>query len=241
MNEEKQPSLIKNKKLVFGIVTGIAIIAIIGVFNFSSKEDDNPKSNIEAKNETGTAKQQSKGAIKIAINENDHIKGDKDAPITLVEFSDFQCPYCKKFNPTMGKIMEDYSGMVRLIYRHYPLDFHQNAQKSAEASECAGEQGKFWEYLDKAFANSEGDGTGLNDADLKKYSTELQLDANKFDQCLASGKFAEKVKSDLKSGIDAGIKGTPGTVLIDQAGNTQLISGALPYEQVKAKIDAVLK
>lgn len=239
MNEQNISSIMKHKKTALSVLIGIVLVGIIGfvVLN-ADKGEDKVKPNAEVKKET---KKDTSKTAKITINANDNIKGDKNASITLVEFSDFQCPYCKKFNPTMDKVMQEYSEKVRLIYRHYPLDFHQNAQKSAEASECAGEQGKFWEYLDKAFANSEGDGTGLNDADLKKYATELQLDVTQFNQCLSSGKFAEKVKNDMQSGIDAGIKGTPGTILIDQNGNTQLISGALPYEQVKAKIDSVLK
>lgn len=180
-------------------------------------------------------------AGKITINSNDHIKGEENAPITLVEFSDFQCPYCKRFYPTMEKVVKEFQGEVRWVYRHFPLGFHQNAQKAAEASECAGEQGKFWEFVDKAFENSQADGTGLNTEDLKKYAQELELDTGKFNECLSSGKFANKVKTDMASGQAAGVTGTPGTILIDEQGNTQLISGALPYSQIKSKIDSVLK
>jgi protein-disulfide isomerase len=179
-------------------------------------------------------------AGKVTINDNDHTRGDKNAPITLVEFSDFQCPFCQRFHPTMQKVIEDYQGKVRWIYRHFPLGFHQNAQKSAEASECAGEQGKFWEYADSLFENSQADGTGLNLEDLKKYANELGLDSNKFNDCLSSDKFANKVKDDMAAGQAAGVTGTPGTILIDKNGDSQLISGALPFEQIKAKIDAAL-
>ena len=141
----------------------------------------------------------------------------------------------------MQNVMKDYKGQVRWIYRHFPLSFHQNAQKSAEASECAGEQNKFWEFADIAYKNSQADGTGLNTKDLKKYAEQLGLDTSKFNNCLSSGKFASKVKDDMASGQVAGVSGTPGTILIDKDGNTQLISGALPYSQVKSKIDAVLK
>lgn len=183
----------------------------------------------------------SQQAGKITIRTSDHIKGEENAPITLVEFADFQCSYCKKFHPTMKKVMKEYQGEVRWVYRHFPLGFHQNAQKAAEASECAGEQGKFWGFVDKAFENSQGDGTGLNTEDLKKYAQELELNAGKFKECLSSGKFTSKVKDDMASGQQAGVTGTPGTVIIDKQGNTQLISGALPYSQIKSKIDSVLK
>jgi len=191
-----------------------------------------------AKEAAGNA---AKPAGKITIKDSDHIRGNKNAPITLVEFSDFQCPFCQKFQPTMKKVVEEYQGKVRWIYRHFPLGFHKNAQKSAEASECAGEQGKFWEYADKAFENSQGDGTGLNLKDLKKYAKELGLDTDKFNDCLSSDKFASKVKDDLASGQAAGVAGTPGTILIDKDGNTELISGALPFERIKARIEAALE
>ncbi|MDP3245204.1 MAG: DsbA family protein [bacterium] len=235
------------KNFIFGLVAGIAIISTIGFVvllatGYGGNEKGNNKTDTnqvaqKPNNNTPPAQQ----AGKITVNSNDHIRGDKNAPITLVEFSDFQCPYCKRFHPTMQQVMENYQGQVRWIYRHFPLDFHQNAQKSAEAAECAGEQGKFWEYIDKAFENSQADGTGLNAEDLKKYAQELGLNTGKFNDCFANGKFTSKVKADMDSGQTAGVTGTPGTILIDKNGNAELISGALPYEQIKAKIDSVLK
>ena len=235
------------KNFIFGLIAGVAVISIIGfvVLLATGYGRDNT---VGDKADTNQVAQKQNNNIppaqqagKITINSNDHIRGDKNALITMVEFSDFQCPYCKKFNPTMQKVMEDYKGQVRWIYRHFPLGFHKNAQKSAEASECAGEQGKFWEFADKAFENSQSDGTGLNTEDLKKYAKELDLNTSKFNDCLSGGKFAGKVKDDMTSGQVAGVTGTPGTILIDKDGNTQLISGALPYSQIKSKIDSVLR
>lgn len=225
-----------NKNFISGLITGIAIIGVAGFIIFSISGNKTTKNNDDQSGENPTQQ-----AAKIIINENDHIRGDKNAPITMVEFSDFQCPYCKKFHPTMQKVMEEYEGQVRWIYRHFPLDFHQKAQKSAEASECAGEQDKFWEFIDKAFENSQSDGSGLNTADLEKYAKELGLNTDKFKECLSSNKFADKVKSDMDSGKSVGITGTPGTILIDKDGKTQLITGALPYNQIKLKINSILK
>ena len=237
--------------LILGLVTGIAIVSTIGFVALlaagyygggkgASNKVDNTNRAVQQPTNNIPQPPPSRPAGKITINNNDHIRGDKNAPVTLVEFSDFQCPYCKRFHPTMQKVMAEYAGQVRWIYRHFPLGFHQNAQKSAEASECAGEQGKFWKFVDKAFENSQPDGTGLNTEDLKKYAQELGLDTSRFNECLSSGKFASKVKADMASGQAVGVTGTPGTVIIDKDGNTQLIKGALPYEQVKSKIDAAL-
>ena len=238
----------KKSSFILGLVSGIAIISVIGFIVLLANNSDREENETGKTGEENTVVKEPEknppaqpAAGKVTINANDHIRGDKNALVTLVEFSDFQCPFCKRFNPTMERVMDEYKGKVRWIYRHFPLGFHKNAQKSAEASECAGEQGKFWEYLDKAFENSQADGTGLNTDDLKKYAKELGLDINKFDSCLSSGKFAGKVKSDMASGQAAGVNGTPGTVIIDKDGNTQLIRGALPFEQVKAKIDAALR
>jgi len=228
---------IQKQSFIFGLAVGIAVISTIGfiVLLVTGGLGGEKTANIDQ------AIQSSQQAGKITITADDHIKGEKNAPITLVEFSDFQCPFCKKFHPTMQKVMEDYTGQVRWIYRHFPLGFHRNAQKSAEASECAGEQGKFWGFADLAFKNSQADGTGLNSEDLRKYAQELGLNTSQFNACLASGKFAGKVKSDMASGKAVGVSGTPGTILIDKNGDTQLISGALSYSQIKSKIDSALK
>lgn len=229
------------KNFILGLVSGIAIISAIGFIVLLANGFNGEKNQKITGNNAPTVGNNAPTAGKITINDNDQIRGDKNASITLIEYSDFQCPFCKKFHPTMLRVIDEYKGKVRWVYRHFPLGFHQNAQKSAEASECAGEQGKFWQYADKLVENSQGDGTGLNTEDLKKYAKELGLDTSKFNDCLSNNKFANKVKADMASGQATGVNGTPGTILIDASGNTKLISGALPYEQIKAEIDAVLQ
>ena len=180
-------------------------------------------------------------APQITLTKEDHVRGATKPLVTLVEFSDFQCSYCQKFHPTMLQVMKDYGTKVAWVFRHFPLSFHQNAQGAAEASECAGEQGKFWEFADILYKNGQGDGTGLATADLQKYAKSLKLNTSKFDKCLSSGKYASKVKASMASGSVAGIDGTPGTFLIDKNGKTQLISGAVPYAQLKAAIDLAIQ
>jgi protein-disulfide isomerase/copper chaperone CopZ len=140
------------------------------------------------------------------ITKDDHIRGDFNAPITLVEFSDFECPFCARHFPTLNKILSDYKGKVRLVYKHFPLGFHPNAQKAAEASECAAEQGKFWEYHDKLFENFQN---GYSLEKFKQWAKELGLDTKKFNDCLDSGKYAKKFQNDYQEGLQKGVNGTP--------------------------------
>ncbi|MDP2930387.1 MAG: thioredoxin domain-containing protein [bacterium] len=167
------------------------------------------------------------------ITRDNHIRGDFSAPITLVEFSDFECPFCAQHYPTLTKILDDYKGKVRLAYKHFPLSIHPNSQKAAEASECADEQGKFWEYHDKLFESLAASGYSV--ANFKQWAKDLGLNSGKFDGCLDSGKFAQKVKNDSQEGSQKGVNGTPATFI-----NGQLISGALPYEAFKQIIDNLL-
>ncbi|MDP3093883.1 MAG: thioredoxin domain-containing protein [bacterium] len=166
------------------------------------------------------------------ITEDSHIRGDFNAPITLVEFSCFECPFSARHNPTLIKILDDYKEKVRLVYKHFPLGFHPNAQKAAEASECTAEQGKFWEYHDKLFEN-QPEGYSLDR--FKQWAKDLGLNSGKFNECLDSGKFAQKVQADFQEGTEKGVNGTPATFI-----NGQLVSGALPYDSFKQIIDGLL-
>lgn len=177
----------------------------------------------------------------VSLTADDHIKGSSSAKVILVEYSDFQCLYCKKFWPVVEEVVSSYGDDVAWVYRHLPLtSIHENAEISALASECAGEQNKFWEYADKLFSKSQGDGTGLAEADLKTYAKDLKLDTSKFNSCLSSQKYASKVSADQASGSEAGIAGTPGTILIGPDGKTKLLSGALSSAQLKTAIDVAL-
>lgn len=168
------------------------------------------------------------------ITEKDHVRGNFSASITLVEFSDFECPFCRAHNPTLKKILSEHKDNVRLVYKHFPLSaIHPNAQKAAEASECADEQGKFWEYHDKLFENQQN---GLSIEKFKKWARELNLNGSQFDNCLDNSKYEDKVKSDYQEGLSKGVSGTPATFV-----NGELVSGAVPYENFKQKIDAILK
>jgi protein-disulfide isomerase len=159
-------------------------------------------------------------------------KGPEGAPITIVEFSDFQCPFCSKANASVDEVMKAYEGKVRVVFRHFPLSFHAEAPKAAEASLCADDQKKFWEYHDKLFANQ----SALKVDDLKKHAADLGLDTARFNECLDSGKKAETVKKDMADGEKVGVTGTPAFFI-----NGVMLSGAVPAEEFKSIIDAELK
>ena len=167
--------------------------------------------------------------------DDDPVLGDKNAELTIVEFSDYQCPFCARFREqTLDQLKKEYidTGKVRFVYRDFPLSsIHPYAQKAAEASECADEQGKFWEYHDKLFENQQA----LDVASLKNYAAGLKLDAGKFAECLDSGRYADETAKDLADGSRAGVTGTPAFII----GSRQL-SGAQPFSNFKAAIDAEL-
>ncbi|NYZ78015.1 DsbA family protein [Candidatus Micrarchaeota archaeon] len=159
------------------------------------------------------------------------VRGSASAKITMVEVSDFQCPYCSRAQATVEQVLSDYSGKVKLYYVHFPLEFHEFAQKAAEASECAGDQGKFWQYHDLLFANQ----NALDAVSLKNYAKQLKLDSAKFDSCLDTGAKANVVLADLQQGLAAGVSGTPMFFL-----NGVRVCGAQPYSAFQQVVNALL-
>lgn len=233
---------------MLGLLSGLAVVSLLGniilgyiLFKPDSGKDSGSRNSaatdIWAPTPTPSPSPQVQGAAapiqNFAITEDDHVRGDFKAPITLVEYSDFECPFCERHYPTLKKILSDYQGQVRLVYKHFPLGFHPNAQKAAEASECAADQGKFWEYHDKLFDNQP---QGYSLDKFKQWAKDLKLDAAEFNDCLDSGKYAGKVQADEVDGQTRGVQGTPATFV-----NGQLVSGAVPYESFQSVIDQILK
>ena len=158
-------------------------------------------------------------------------KGPANAPVEIIEFSDFQCPYCSRANTTVEQVVAHYGDKVSVVFRHFPLSFHKEAHLAHQGSECAGEQGKFWEYHDLLFANQQA----LKPADLINYATQLKLNVEAFDGCLKNGAHAGKVDKDLEDGGAVGMNGTPGFYI-----NGIPLIGAVPFEMFKEVIDAEL-
>lgn len=158
-------------------------------------------------------------------------QGPGGAKVTIVEFSDFECPFCGKAEETVKRVMKEYEGKVRLVYRDYPLPMHPNAPKAAEAAHCAEDQGKYWQMHEKLFENQ----SALQVAQLKGYAKDLGLDQAKFDACLDKGEKAAVVEANRKAGEKAGVQGTPAFFV-----NGYVLSGAQPFEEFKSLIDAEL-
>ncbi len=172
--------------------------------------------------------------------------GSKNAPITLVEFTDFQCPYCgRHFSETFGKIKQDYvdTGKVKYEIRNLPLtSIHPNAQAAAEAALCADKQGKFWDMHDALFTNQQT-WSGMSDPQptFAQYAKDIGLNAGKFKTCVDNHETAAQVQKDSTDGNTAGINGTPGFWILGPNGKTQQVSGAYPYDTFKAAFDGMLQ
>ncbi len=251
----------EEKKLLttlVGITLLITLLNALGTYSlynkFSAISGTLPKGESETQNPT-------QGSLVSVSTDDDPVKGNANAPVTIIEFSDFQCPFCSRFiTGAMPQIEEKYikTGKAKLVFRDYPLPFHQNAQKASEAAQCANEQEKFWEMHDKLFTNQ----SALALADLKKYAKDLKLDTNKFNTCLDSNKYADEVKKDLSDGASYGIGGTPsffiakGDISVDpeyiraqsqanqfiiKSGNATVIIGAQPFSEFEKVIEEKLK
>lgn len=182
------------------------------------------------------------GPVEIDIS-NAPMLGNKDAKVAIVEFTDYQCPFCKQlFENSFSQVKKEYidTGKVKFYSRDFPLtQIHPQAQKAAEAASCAKDQNKFWEYHDTLFAKQEA----LQIADLKKYAVDLGLNTSQFDSCLDSNKYADKIKKDEQEGVTAGVAGTPASFIGTVKGNTLTgvqLSGAVPFANFKTALDAEL-
>ncbi len=176
--------------------------------------------------------------------QRDHIYGNPNAEVSLIEYSDFECPFCKRFHVTAKEVVDSYDGRVNWVYRHFPLAFHNpGAQKQAEASECAGALGgneAFWRYADKIYERTRSNGNGFPLSGLLPLAEEIGLDTGDFRACLESGKFTGRVLEDYTDGTNIGITGTPGNVLRNnQTGRVAVRAGAVPAANLKNALDGL--
>lgn len=180
------------------------------------------------------------------VSEKDHIIGNPNAPLVIVEYSDTECPYCKQFHKTMNTLMETYGkeGKIAWVYRHFPIDqLHSKARKEAEATECAFDQGgsdAFWRYINTLYDRTPSN-DGLDPKQLPIIAKEVGLNVDLFNECLKSSKFKDKVEADYQDAIKAGAQGTPQSFIILKDGSKVPIQGAQPLEKMKSVIDILLK
>ena len=257
---EKTFSETNNKKSTpTGMIVVIVAVVAIAAF-FAGSYFSNLNSDVVTQDELDSAitKLESKIAsiqapsakpsqpIKISMDD-DPVRGSPDAPITIIEFSDFQCPFCARFHvQTLPSILEEYvdSGKVNLVYRDFPIQsIHPNALPAAVAAECANEQGMYWQYHDTLFEKQNNWAkldTGSALSEFSQYASDIGLVKDQFDSCLGSGKYLQEVQHDLSDGRDYDITGTPGFFI----GNEQIgfvkIDGAQPFDSFKKIIDSQL-
>ena len=255
-NNEKMVSKSTFNKLIMVTIITVGIAAFFaGAYTsnlnsdqISEKElkDEIAKLELKILQKQLPVKQQSP-PIKIS-EDNDPVIGDTDAPITIIEFSDFQCPFCARFHvQTLPTIMDEYinKGTVKLVFRDFPIQsIHPNAVPASVAAECANEQGKFEEMYDTLFEKqNEWNNQEMSKAlDLfSQYASEMQLEQKEFDSCLKNGKYIEEIKKDLDDGRAYGISGTPGFFIGNERIGFVELKGAQPFESFKKVIDTQLK
>ena len=184
------------------------------------------------------------------INKDDHIRGNPNAPVVIVEYSDFECPFCKGFHETMQRVIDEYGkdGKVAWVYRHFPLEqLHSKAHGEAVASECAAAQGgndAFWKFTNRFYevtpSVTSQSPTGLDQKKLPEIAKFAGLDAVGFNECLSSGRFKEKVDKQFTDGINAGVTGTPYSIIITPSGTKIPLVGAVSYATLKSTIDTLI-
>ncbi len=235
------PVMTSAPKSSLGVPIAIVLAAalIAGAIVFTGMQKGGTGSNTDTDNNQVTAE------VEVApVTEKDHIRGNPNAPIIIVEYSDFDCPFCKSFHATMNKIMDEYGkdGKVAWVFRQFPLQqLHPNAPKTAAASECVASLGgndAFWKFTDLVY----GDRTTNEPANLAKlpeYAEKSGVDKTKYNNCVSEGKFTKTITDDVADALKTGARGTPYSFLVvgDQKG---VINGAQPYENVKQMIDTMI-
>ncbi len=221
---------------LIGVIAGYGIALSSGSVGSPSPTAQVANAPSPAAAPTPTPEPQTADNVKPVDTERDHIRGNRNAKIAVIEYADYECPFCARNHPTMEQLVTN-NDDVMWIYRHFPLAFHPSATPTAEASECVWEQGgddAFWKFNDTVFTS------GANVAKNEEYATQSGVDAAKFTECMSSGKYTQYVQDEMAAGSAAGISGTPGVIVLNiKTGKTQIVSGAQPIASFQAAIDAL--
>ncbi len=179
-----------------------------------------------------------------AVTSSDHVKGNVNAPVKIIEYSDLECPFCKEFHATLSAVLSVYGDQVALVYRHFPLAMlHSKAPAEAQAAECAAKLGgndAFWSFVDEVFTITPSN-NGLDPAELPKIAGQIGLDVNQFETCQASDYGKALIQQEYNDAVSAGGQGTPYSIVVNNAGKKYVINGALPLDQVRTIVDQALK
>lgn len=249
--EKKESEVVSIKKSTLNKLIGsVIVVAVISAFlggYILGAETSGPSEIIIQDSKVGQTDSKSPPAIISVSLDDDPVKGDPNAPITIVEFSDYQCPFCEKFfSDTLPLIQKNFveTGKVKFVYRDFPIpSIHPNAIPAAVAAECADDQGMFWQYHDKLFENQK-QWENLDNQNViskfEQFSDELGLDSETFNNCLESGKYLEEVQKDLNDGVAYGVTGTPGFFIGNEKIGYTKVSGAQPYASFEKLLEQLL-
>lgn len=245
MEENTQTTQVSKTNMSVPAAIILAGVLVAGAVLLSGSRSNTAQVNV--KQQPQVAQQETGDLEKMTpVSSEDHIRGNPNAPVKIVEYSDTECPFCKRFHPTMQQVMDEYgaSGKVAWVYRHFPLDqLHPKARKEAEATECAAELGgddKFWAYLDRLMEVTPAN-NGLDPAELPKIAQYVGLDTAKFNECLSSGRYAQKIEEHVQNAQATGGNGTPWSIVVAKNGKKYPLNGAQPYASVKQLIDLALQ
>ena len=245
-SQESGITLSPKASFVLGLVGGILVLCTIGFFillglmlggeaEATVKPAVNKPAAVAPSPQPAAPADEGVGEVK-PIGADEYSIGPDDAPVTIITYTDIECPFCGRFHPSFEQALEDFDGQIQATIRHFPLSFHQQARPAANAAECAGEQGEYFEFISELFSNQQN----LSDDFYEEVAADLGLNVGKFNDCVSSQKYDAKVTADMNSGLAAGVKGTPGTIIVGPNSEPQLVPGAVPYEQFKAMIEAAL-
>lgn len=243
-NENGEKTITINNSTMTYVLVGLLVLAAFAIGMLWTKVQgmDSSKGQGNTVN-TGTAPTPNADgtqSVKVeGVSESDHVRGNRDAKMALIEYSDLECPFCQRFHPTAQQVVDEYDGEVMWVYRHFPLSqLHPKAQKFAEATECAakiGGEDKFWELNDKIVVENP------ELAELNSMAAGLGINESEFDKCMTSGETASIVKAHVETGTKAGVRGTPGNIILNiETGEAELLAGAVPFASIQSVIDRMM-
>lgn len=230
---------------LFGIIGGVLVLCTLGFFILLLGGVDMSKGTTTRTAGTAPTAQQPTPAAPTAaanipgVNDDDHIRGAKNPTVTIVEYSDIECPFCSRFHDTMKEVLDVYGDDVAWVYRHFPLEsIHPNARLAANATECAADQGEdFWEFTDLLFENQ---AQGMSQANILAAAGTLGMNTSRLEDCMTAGTFDDLISQQMRDAQAAGGRGTPFSVVIGPNGEQVQISGAQPFASVEATIGQFL-